>query len=187
MKKLSMIAMAALLCTAGFAQKGKDKHKKHEKSSGQGREVILNEAPKQKGSYAVWEGTTEKGGPKPSKNQPAKVRQAFAADYPNASNVSWSKYRGDWTATFSNGLTTSTAVYHANGRRKDTRTPVSRPQLPRTIDEIIRKRPAIQLGDIIRIEVPDQVNNLFRIKTIEGGSQKFTVYDTDGKVVNYDY
>ena len=133
---------------------------------------------------AVWGGTTGVG--KPSKNQPAKVRQAFAADYPAASNISWSKYRGDWTATFTNNGITSTAVYHANGQRKDTRTVVDRPQLPGKIEDIFNKKPAVKLGDIIRIDLPG-ANNLFRVKTVEAGTTKYTVYDTNGGVVNYDY
>lgn len=187
MKKLLFLALAISLGTIGFAQKGKDKLKKNGNARDEAREVIRQDGPKQKGNTAIWDGTSEKGGLKPSKNQPAKVRQAFAADYPNATGVTWSKYRGDWTATFSNSGATATAVYHANGQRKDTRTVVQRQQLPRQIEDVIRRRPSVQLGDIIRIEVPDQVNNLFRVKTIEAGAPRFTVYDANGKVVNYDY
>src|SRR5437870_3469949 len=63
----------------------------------------------------VWEGTSDRYGnsPRPSKNQPAKVLAAFQKEYPYASNVSWSKYRGDWIANFRNGPFMSTALYHA--------------------------------------------------------------------------
>ena len=187
MKKLMLFALAVSICATGFSQKGKDKPKKNGNAREEARDVIRQDAPKQRGNTAVWDGTSEKGGPKPSKNQPAKVRQAFTSDYPNATGVTWSKYRGDWTATFTNGGSTATAVYHANGRRKDTRTVVGQQQLPSAIGDVIRRRPSIQLGDIIRIEVPEQVNNLFRVKTIEAGTPRFTVYDASGKVVNYDY
>lgn len=59
-----------------------------------------------------------------SKNQPAKVRAAFHRDFPNATNVTWTKDRGYWTATFSNGiLNTNTVTYAANGQRISGRSP----------------------------------------------------------------
>lgn len=55
-----------------------------------------------------------------SKNTPRKVRDAFYRDYPNASNVSWTKDRGVWTANFKRsgifGGNTSVS-YAANGQR----------------------------------------------------------------------
>ena len=199
MKILFILAVALSISTTSLSQKGKNKPAVSETTKEEVRRVILGEetkkSSKDKGSEnlpdskhdnAVLDG--KKGGSsKPSKNQPAKVRQAFATDYPGVTNVSWSKYRGDWTATFSNNGITSTAVYHANGQRKDTRTPVSRPQLPRTIDDIIRKKPGSVLGEIIRIELPQKASNLFRVKTVEAGTTKYTVYDANGGVVNYDY
>jgi len=123
-----------------------------------------------------------------ARSAPAKVRSAFGSDYPNATNVTWSKYRGDWTASFSNGLTRSVAVYHANGQRKDTRTVIQKPQVPKIIiDDIFKKRPQSQLGDIVKIEVPQAIKDIFRIKTIEAGTPRFSFYNTDGKEVSYDY
>ena len=55
-----------------------------------------------------------------SKNTPRNVANAFARDFPNATNVTWTKNSGNWTATFSNGgliLTTRTVTYRANGQR----------------------------------------------------------------------
>ena len=193
MKKLLIGTLALSLATSSFAQKGKGKSHQQETTREEVRRVILGEPSgdkkekRKKNDDAVWEGTSGKGGPKVSKNQPAKVRQAFAADYPHATGVRWSKYRGDWTATFSSGAGTSTAVYHANGSRKDTRTAVDRPQLPGAIEEVFRKRPAIQLGNIVRIELPVKEENLFRVQTIDGSKSLFTVYNASGKVVNYDY
>ena len=197
MKKLCMLSAALILVTGLYAQK----EKANEKAKKEARDVILGSEKSSGGSDQpagqqttkrsndpVWEGTAEKGGPKPSKNQPAKVRAAFQKDYPNASNVRWSKYRGDWTATFGNGAGTSTAVYHANGQRKDTRTVVPRPQLPKVIlDDILKKRPRTQLGDIVKIEVPQTVKDIFRIKTMEGGTARFVFYDAKGAEVKYDY
>lgn len=53
-------------------------------------------------------------------NLPRKVRDAFRRDYPNASNVNWSKDRGIWSATFRRrGLIggNNTVSYRANGQR----------------------------------------------------------------------
>ena len=198
MKKLLILTLAIGVSAAGFSQKGKGKSNASDATKKEARKVILGDETtktekKDKGSNgnggshnggAVWGGTSGTG--KPSKNQPAKVSQAFAADYPGAGNVSWSKYRGDWTATFNNNGITSTAVYHANGQRKDTRTVVDRPQLPGKIEDIFQKKPATKIGDIIKIDLPG-APNLYRVKTVEGSSTKYTVYNTNGGVVNYDY
>ena len=141
-------------------------------------------------SKKVWDGTSDqKGkGPKFSKNQPAKVRAAFQRDYPNASNVSWTKYRGDWTATFRNGLFMSTAVYHANGERRDTRTPVTQKEMPRNVlDSIFKRRPGTRLEDIIKIDLPNGLNNIFRIKDNLQGSPVYFYYNSDGQLVKYNY
>src|SRR5215218_5210105 len=135
MKKLFILAAAVFVSTMGFSQKGKNKPAVSETTKEEARRVILGEEktkkepkdnadeklPNPKTDNVVLDGK-KGGGSKSSKNQPTKARQAFAAVYPNATNVSWSKYRGDWTATFNNGVSRSVAVYHANGQRKDTRT-----------------------------------------------------------------
>jgi hypothetical protein len=208
MRKTIMFLLAIAIGTSLLAQKGNDKSK-DENAKKDARETVLgkekgkgntssdksksnsdNKTAKSKGNNdnAIWDGTkdTDGGGPKPSKNQPAKVRSAFAKDYPNAANVSWSKYRGDWTATFSNGITKSTAVYHANGQRKDTRTVIPQPQLPKTISDIFKKK-QVEPSDIVKIEVPELLKNVYRIKSIQAGSPKFNFYDADGKEVKYDY
>ena len=116
------------------------------------------------------------------------MRAAFQRDYPNATHVRWSKYRGDWTASFGNGITSSTAVYHANGQRKDTRTVVPKADVPKVIlEDILKKRPRSLFGDIVKIEVPQLAKDIFRIKTIESGSPRFTFYDARGSEVKYDY
>ena len=123
-----------------------------------------------------------------SKNQPAKVSAAFQRDYPNAGNVSWYKYRGDWTASFGNGLFMSTAVYHANGTRRDTRTPVTRNEMPRNvIDAIFKRNPEARLEDNIRIEVPNAATDIFRIKDIIQGKPTYFYFDSNGQLVKYNY
>lgn len=195
MKKLFSFCFTFLVCASLFAQKEKQKNNKAENQKQEARNVVLGEPKNSSGKNgkepdAIWDGTKDHdgGSPKASKNQPAKVRSAFASDYPNATNVTWSKYRGDWTATFNNGIIRSVAVYHANGQRKDTRTVIQKPQVPKIIiDDIFRKRPRSQLGDIVKIEVPEAVKDIFRIKTIEAGTPRFSFYNTDGKEVSYDY
>jgi hypothetical protein len=45
----------------------------------------------------------------------------------------------------------------------------------------------VQLSDAVKIEVPRAVKEIFRVKTIESGTPRFTFYNADGKEVNYDY
>lgn len=137
----------------------------------------------------VWDGVD--GGKdcgKSSKNQPAKVRSTFQRDYPNAVNVRWTKCRGDWTARFGNGLFLSTAVYHANGGRRDTRTLVTQENIPkRILDEILKKKPGTKLEDAIKIEVPNAVKEIFRIKDILDGKTRYQYFNSDGIQVDYNY
>ncbi len=163
----------------GNSDKQKDKEKEKEK-----QEKAKNDDHDKK----VWDGVGDNSCMKPSKNQPAKVRAAFQRDYPNAVNVRWTKCRGDWTATFNGAIFRSTAVYHANGERRDTRTPVNRDNIPRRIlDEIFKKRPDTRLEEAIKIEVPNAVKTIFRIKNILSGKAEFEYYDADGVKVNYNY
>ena len=193
MKKLITFSMTFIISASLLAQKQKQKNNHANNSQQEARNVILGET-KEKTSKSnkdidvIWDGTKDHdgGSPKASKNQPAKVRSSFENDYPNATNVNWSKYRGDWTATFNNGISRSVAVYHANGQRKDTRTVVQKTQLPKTIiDGIFKKRPNAQLTDIVKIEAPK--TDVFRIKIFDTNGPGFTFYDAKGKEINYDY
>ncbi len=138
----------------------------------------------------MWDGAyaKESDAPKPAKNQPANVQSSFQKDYPNAGSVSWSKYRGDWTATFRNGAWMSTAVYHANGDRKDTRTPITRNEIPKKVlDSIFRKRPGMKLEDAIKVEAPKGAKEIYRVKDIIEGKTQYIFYNSDGSIVKYDY
>ena len=192
MKKIFLFLSAAIITSASVHAQAGAKNKSKGKGKIAGKVVSANKEKeeKQKHNNSIWEGTRDNdgGGPKPSKNQPAKVRSAFQRDYPNATGVSWSKYRGDWTATFRRGLVGwSTAVYHANGERRDTRTPVPQAEIPRKIEDIFKKRPDTRLEDVIKIEVPKTIKDIFRVKTILDGSAKFLFYDADGLEVQYNY
>ena len=174
--------------------KGKDKSK-NEKTAKQGSSEQKEKEAKVKKQQdehnkKVWDGTSDKGGKGPvsSKNQPSKVKAAFQRDYPNAGNVSWSKYRGDWTASFGNGFYWSTAVYHANGQRRDTRTPVTRNEMPQNVlNGIFKRSPGTKLDDLIKIEVPNAAKDIFRVKDILGGKPAYFYYNSDGQLVKYNY
>ena len=208
MRKLFFIAASLLISTGVLAQgksrgKGKDKQKDNtvqNGSQGNGKaKVNGNDNAKEdkakedkikndEHDRKVWDGIGDNSCMKPSKNQPAKVRSSFQRDYPYAASPRWTKCRGDWTATFANGIFISTAVYHANGDRKDTRTPVTRENIPRKIlDEIFKRRPDSRLDEVIKIEVPNTVKQIFRIKDILAGKTEFNYYDSEGARVTYDY
>ncbi len=201
MHKLILLVVAVLISLNLAAQgnsgdKGKRKSKSSSTSQGQSKAKDKNKKSNNGSNEQleherrVWDGTSnnDNDGPKPSKNQPAKVRAAFARDYPGVQNVSWSKYRGDWTATFRNGLFTSTAVYHANGERRDTRTPITRQDVPgRVLDSVFRRRPQTRLEEIIKIVLPNGNPDLFRIKEIINGKPQFQIINSEGKEVEYDY
>jgi len=200
MKKFSTVLFAVCLSLFVIAQgnsKGKDKDKQKDKSKKEkvDRKKNKDNEDKDAGERAehekkVWDGTYTNYGtaPKPSKRQPARVRSSFQRDYPGATGVSWSKYRGDWTATFGNGRWMSTAVYHANGDRRDTRTPVNRTEVPgRVLDSIFKKRPERKLGDIIKIELPQSIGEIFRIKDITGDKPVYLYYNREGREMKYDY
>lgn len=192
---LTALTFSIAIMAQGNSGANKDKAKDKSKPASVDKSKDKEKADKEKKEKAdhdkkIWEGTSDKGGagPKASKNQPAKVRAAFQRDYPNATNVYWTKYRGDWTATFGNGIWRSTAVYHANGERRDTRTPVSRENVPRKIlDVIFKQKPEVKVDEAVKIEVPKGIKDIFRIKDIINGKAEFTYYDADGVKVQYDY
>ena len=119
-----------------------------------------------------------------SKHQPKKVQAALLRDYPGASNITWSKYKGDYTATFNNGPWRSTAVYHANGERRDTRTVLTRAQLPGTIWDRIFKRDRITPTEYIEIDRPSSIEKIFRIRSANNTAY---FYDQYGNKVTYNY
>jgi uncharacterized protein YxeA len=192
---LTALTFSIAIMAQGNSGANKDKAKDKGKSAAVDKIKDKEKTDKEKKEKAdhdnkIWEGTSDKGGagPKASKNQPAKVREAFQRDYSNATNVYWTKYRGDWTATFGNGIWRSTAVYHANGERRDTRTPVSRENVPRKIlDVIFKQKPETKVDEAVKIEVPKGIKDIFRIKDIINGKAEFTYYDADGVKVQYDY
>lgn len=183
MKKVFTLLFAAAISFSSLAQgngNGKSKGKSKDKSEKQGKNGTYdNEA------VAHPETTVSKG----SKNQPAKVRSAFLRDYPNAGNVVWSKYQGDWTATFRNGIYRSTAVYHANGERRDTRTTIKRAQLPGSEwDGIFKRDRVYPVGNIIQIQSPTLGSEIFRITSqLAGSKTQYVYYDGNGQQVRYSY
>lgn len=199
MKQLLIFLFVSVLGLAAFAQgKGQGKVKGNDKATttssnnkNKGNDKSSKEI-KERSDHEnkIWEGTYKSAadGPKASKNQPAKVRESFMRDYPNASNVYWSKYRGDWTATFRNGPWMSTAVYHANGDRRDTRTIITREQTPKVIlDDIFKKQPESKVEDVVEVEFPKSLQKIFRIKKIVNGQPQYLYYNSDGTTTTYNY
>jgi hypothetical protein len=201
MKRLFLLIIGFIFSVTMIAQGNKGAHNKgngNAKNENSAKPAIAEQKQKEldnkkeKDAHIkkVWVGTSDKNGgaPRSSKNQPAGVSAAFQRDYPNAGAISWSKYRGDWTTTFRNGPFLSTAVYHANGERRDTRTLVTRNEVPgNVIDAIFKRQPATQLGDIIKIELPNDVNNIFRFKDIIQGKTTYFYYNSNGQLVRYNY
>ena len=119
-----------------------------------------------------------------AKNQPKKVQAALVRDYPGATNVTWSKYKGDYTATFNNAAWRSTAVYHANGERRDTRTVLNRNQLPGSIWDRVFQRDNVTPTQYVQIERPSTLQKIYRIVT---ANQSAYYYDQNGNKVSYNY
>ncbi|MFZ1527646.1 MAG: hypothetical protein WAT19_02785 [Ferruginibacter sp.] len=81
-----------------------DNHGEYDDNGGQQKHGSKNHDNNRGGKYA--------------KNAPAKVREAFNRDFPNATAVSWTKNRNIWTASFSGSIFgTRQASYTANGTR----------------------------------------------------------------------
>lgn len=112
MKKLLLLLMVASVGIAGTAtaQKKSNKNCGNDKNKYSKKYDRRNDDRYDRnGSYSKY-----------SNNAPRQVRDAFNRDYPNASNVSWTKDRGVWTANFKrSGLFggNSSVSYRANGQR----------------------------------------------------------------------
>jgi Ni/Co efflux regulator RcnB len=138
MKKILFLFVAATLSLGAMAQgksngrghgKGHDKHDKGYSKNDRDRDDDEDRYDN-RNNNGTWNNNNnnndgnwnrnDRNG-KYSKNVPAKVRDAFYRDYPNAGNVTWTKDRGVWTAHFNRGIfNSSTAVsYRANGQRVD--------------------------------------------------------------------
>lgn len=188
MKKLFSLALLLLLSVIGFSQAGK------EKAKGKGKTQTENTSKGKKNNNSSQDNANsnnpsandgqQNGNSKVRKNIPTKVSSAFAGEYPNAVNATWTKNRGDWTVVFGNGVWRSTATYHSNGERVDTRTPMAREQAPRPVlDEILRRFPKGSPTDVIKIEKPKNPN-LFQIIMEQAGKKRTLVFDESGKLVS---
>jgi hypothetical protein len=204
MKKLLFLVAAVSISLVGMSQgksQGKGKGKAiSSQGAGKAKPVQAkansngNGKADQQFNQHVWAGTNDGNGgkgPLPSNNQPAKVTDAFYRDYPGASNVVWSKYRGDWTATFGSGLYgTRTAVYHANGQRKDTRSVINNSQLPGGVsiwDRIFKRDGLAASNEVIQVERPGIADKIFRVGSPGNTAARFLFYNATGQQVQYNY
>ena len=180
MKKIITLSIFLLAGVIGFAQgKSKEKTKDKQKTD---KTVQTTNGNNNSNSGQNPANTQQNG--KVRKNIPTKVGSAFAGEYPNAVNATWTKNRGDWTVVFGNGIWRSTATYHSNGDRVDTRTPMPREQAPRPVlDEILRRFPNGSPTDVIKIEKPKNPN-LFQIIVDAAGKKRTLLLDETGKLVS---
>ena len=183
MKKLFSLAILLSLSLFGFSQAGKEKSKDKAKNENTAKGKNNKSSQNTPSNNNQSTGGDQNGNTKTRKNIPTKVGSSFAAEYPNAVNAVWTKNQGDWTVVFGNGIWRSTATYHSNGDRVDTRTPMSREQAPRPVlDEILRRFPKSPT-DVIKIEKPKNPN-LFQIIVDAAGKKKTLVLDETGKLVS---
>ncbi len=183
MKKLFSLAILLSLSLIGFSQAGKEKSKDKAKNENTAKGKNNKSSQNTSSNNNQSTGGDQNGNTKTRKNIPTKVGSSFAAEYPNAVNAVWTKNQGDWTVVFGNGIWRSTATYHSNGDRVDTRTPMSREQAPRPVlDEILRRFPKSPT-DVIKIEKPKNPN-LFQIIVDAAGKKKTLVLDETGKLVS---
>ncbi|MBP6687078.1 MAG: PepSY-like domain-containing protein [Lacibacter sp.] len=185
MKQFITLGLFLLGSLMGFAQgNGKEKNKDKQKldKTAQTKSGKNNSNTGQHNENTA--DTKQNGNSKSRTNLPTKVSSAFAGDYPNAVNATWTKNRGDWTVLFGNGAWRSTATYHSNGERVDTRTPMTREQAPKSVmDEILRRYPKQSPTDVIKIEKPKNPN-LFQVIVEAAGKKKTLVLDEKGKLVS---
>jgi hypothetical protein len=199
MKKLLFLLTALILSLAGISQgksQGKGQGKSKDGPASMKGKPQQQEHGKSDVQYnqKVWAGTNDGNGgkgPMASRNQPAKVREAFYRDYPGATNIVWSKYRGDWTATFGSGLWgTRTAIYHANGERKDTRSVVNRNDLPgggSVWDKIFRRDGISPANEVVQVERPGIIDKIFRVGSVGNTAMRYLFYSSAGNQVQYSY
>ncbi|MFT3978993.1 MAG: hypothetical protein QM687_00895 [Ferruginibacter sp.] len=120
MKKTLLLLVTACLAFAApsMAQSGKakkSKQNKHQQNCDNRNDQSRNDQSRNND----WRYDDDRYSSNNNNNAPRKVRDAFYRDYPNAKDVSWTKSRGVWTATFRNGLFNSnrSVSYAANGSR----------------------------------------------------------------------
>ncbi len=174
MKQVFFFLMIVMISINSIAQGNS-----HGKANGKEKNKHADEINKSNGKSN--ENSTQPGY---TRHQPKKVAAALLRDYPGATNVNWNKYKGDYTATFNNGVWRSTAVYHANGERRDTRTVLTREQLPGSVWDRIFKRDNITPTQYIQIERPSTVEKIFRILS---SNNRAYYYDENGNKVTYLY
>lgn len=177
--------MVLLLSLTGLMAQGqgKGKEKQHTSDKAQGKKIEKKEDDVS--VQGQGNGKSGKGNSKTRINIPTQVRNSFQSDYPGAQNAVWTKNRGDWTVTFNGGyFYKSTATYHSNGDRVDTRTKWRKEETPRNVlDSILRRFPKTNPTDIFKIEKPKNPN-LFQVILEAAGKKKILVVDENGKLIS---
>lgn len=135
MKKILFASAITLLTFGAFAQgnSGKNKKEKHSESRMENDDRGDYKKDREESKHDERDDRRDdrydnrndhrrydKNSGKYSKNTPRKVGDAFRRDFPNATNVSWTKDQGVWTATFNGGGLfngNKSVSYRANGER----------------------------------------------------------------------
>ena len=124
MKKLFLFAIFSIGAMASFAQKKIPQTKQEkitakyqtERAKADARYTQqINKANEQSVKRAEKDLNHDMGMP------PKKVRTAFSREYPQATNISWAKSRGNYIVSFTNGIRRQTATYRPDGKRVYTR------------------------------------------------------------------
>ena len=118
-KSLLLTAVIALSLTAMSQEKSQKPAKAVKVQSKSSHTSVSHKGGKNNGHDDVYQAPKSITS-KYSKNTPAKVSESFMRDYPNASNVTWTKNQGYWMAVFSDGLYRTSVRYAANGERTNT-------------------------------------------------------------------
>lgn len=126
MKKLLLLLTMFTVGASAMAQNDKTKKAKKDKQekkyNKRGNDDRNNDGRYEDDRNDNDDNNNNNGDNNSNNNAPSKVREAFNRDYPSAQNVTWTKNRGVWTASFRrSGLFggTRTVSYQANGTRSN--------------------------------------------------------------------
>lgn len=123
MKKLLLLTATVTFTLSAMSQ-GKSQKKEQVKTIKTDKHTNVNQNTNTNvGKNQGHDGVNQSNRPttaKYSKNLPTNVSASFIRDYPNATNVTWTKSRGNWIASFPNGYYRTSVSYTANGQRTNT-------------------------------------------------------------------
>lgn len=121
---------------------------------------------------------------KVKKNIPTPVLNAFTEEYPIATKTIWTKTEQGWKATFNHQIQRMSVTYRSNGEKVDSRMPIQKENLPRTVlDEIRKCSTEKDTKKIIKIEKPNNPD-LYQVIVNASGKKKILVINENGNLVS---